>query len=361
MHPGYGRALSRAEVLAVVAAAGVPAGSVRGHLPLDGGTYSSVYAVRTVDRGTLVVKVAPAPDVPQLRYERGILATEALFYRRAAAHVPGLVPEVLHHAPAGTPATGDCLVMTALPGRPWSQVAESPDESPGERPGQAPVEVFGDAEARRLRRDLGRTVAALHRMTGTRFGYPAESVGPLRERWREAFLDMVGAMLDDAVDYGVALPAPADRLRELFGSRAYPLDAVTVPVLTHFDLWDGNILLDPSPVAPPAELRISGLIDGERAFWGDPAADFVSLALDGSITDDRDFIDGYRQAGGPCTFGPDELARLALYRAYLSLLMVVEETPRGYSGPEHAQRRARTSAGLINALSRVQSLPPGPA
>ncbi len=49
-----------------------------------------------------------------------------------------------------------------------------------------------------------------------------------------------------------------------------------MPVLVHFDLWPGNILVE-RPAA--GEARIGGLVDGERMFWGDPLADFVSLAL----------------------------------------------------------------------------------
>jgi len=37
------------------------------------------------------------------------------------------------------------------------------------------------------------------------------------------------------------------------------LDVVRTPRLIHFDLWDGNILVEAG--------QITGLIDGERAFW----------------------------------------------------------------------------------------------
>jgi hypothetical protein len=79
-------------------------------------------------------------------------------------------------------------------------------------------------------------------ITGTRFGYPSRAVGPLRNSWREAFLDMVNAVLADAGRFAVALPRPAAGIQEWFTAQAAVLDEVTTPVLVYFDLWDGNIL-----------------------------------------------------------------------------------------------------------------------
>jgi aminoglycoside phosphotransferase (APT) family kinase protein len=97
-------------------------------------------------------------------------------------------------------------------------------------------------------------------------------------------------------------------------------------VLVHFDLWDGNILVE----SGPARHRIGALIDAERAFWGDPLAEFVSLALYGDIERDAAFLDGYRAAGGAISFDIAARQRLSLYRAYLYLIMWVETAPRGF-------------------------------
>jgi len=100
---------------------------------------------------------------------------------------------------------------------------------------------------------------------------------------------------------------------------------VTTPVLVHFDLWQGNVFVD------PAESRVVGIIDPERAFWGDPVADFVSLALFGDIEDEPDFLAGY----GGVAFTPAMRYRFRLYRVYLYLIMIVEGAPRGYASADH--------------------------
>ncbi|MFK4263794.1 hypothetical protein [Streptomyces milbemycinicus] len=64
-------------------------------------------------------------------------------------------------------------------------------------------------------------------------------------------------------------------------------------------------------------------------FWGDPVADFVSLALLGNVEDDADFLSGYAAVAGPPRFDGSVRLRLALYRASLYLIMLVEAVPRG--------------------------------
>jgi hypothetical protein len=135
---------------------------------LTDGWFNTAYRVVLDDGRAAVVKLAPPADVPVLRYERGIMATEAMVYRRIAA-----LPDV--PAPA-----------------------------------------------------------------------------------------MVDALLDDAERWQSDLGATPEEIRTLVVQGGYVLDEVTRPALIHFDLWPGNIFVDGS--------RIAGLIDHERAFWGDPAA-----------------------------------------------------------------------------------------
>jgi aminoglycoside phosphotransferase (APT) family kinase protein len=294
---------------AALAGAGISWDQVAGSRLFTGGTFNDVHLVHLADGTRLVVKLPPASGTPLLRYERqGILGTEALYYRLAAKRGGVTVPAVI--AVDGADAAGGYLVMTECPGTPWPQLAPPP----------------AGAERDELRAALGGQVALLHTITGTGFGYPSESVGPLRDSWRAAFLDMVQAVLADAETFAVTLPRPVADIRAWFDARAPVLDAVTTPVLVHFDLWDGNILVE----SGSAGHRIGALIDAERALWGDPLAEFVSLDLFGDIERDTAFLDGYRRAGGAVTFDLAARHRLSLYRAYLYLIMWVESAPRKF-------------------------------
>ena len=319
-----------------LAAAGIDWAEVTDHHALAGGTFNAVTRVTLATGTRLVVKVPPGPEISLLSYERGILGTEALFYQFAGL-LPGVtVPEVLAVDAAG-PGGGarGYLVMTECPGDPW--------------PNLDPLPVGQERDA--LRAELGRQVAHLHTIAGTGFGYPAAALGPLRDTWREAFGAIVDAVLADAARFAVTLPRPAGEIRELFEVHAGLLDEVTTPVLTHFDLWDGNILVAPGP----AGRHVSALIDAERAFWGDPLADFVSLGLFHDIEQDAAFLRGYRDAGGKIAFDAAERERIALYRAYLHLIMWIEAVPRKNDDKRLAWLRGFAFEPLARTLDRWEA------
>jgi aminoglycoside phosphotransferase (APT) family kinase protein len=281
------RRLSGADLDALVRRAlGVPLAE---HVELTEGMFNTAYRLTAADGRVTVLKVAPPPDVPLLTHERDLMRTEALAFELMTAR--GLpVPEVLLHEDG-------LLLMTALHGVPWTSA----------RPG------LSDAEHGALRRELGTIVRDLHRITGDVFGYVQ---GPNGATWREAFTKMVDAVLADADRFGVELPDA----RPAFEARAHLLDEVTEPVFVHFDLWEGNIFL--------ADGHIEGIIDPERALFGDPLAEIASVALFADLDDD------YKSGYGVEEFTEAEEIRIALYRAYLCLVMIVEGVPRGYAGEE---------------------------
>ncbi|MFI1422405.1 phosphotransferase family protein [Streptomyces sp. NPDC020731] len=315
----------------VLAGAGLPPDALAGVRPLSGGTYNTVEELLLTDGSRYVLKIPPAPAVPGLRHERRLLVSEADFCAGAAeAGVP---------APRAVSVGGDTsvpyLLMIACPGESWTEA----DPADGER-----------AE---LRTELGRQVARLHRVTGPGFGYPSGALGPLAPDWRTAFTVMTDAVLADARDHGARLPRPVGEVAAVIRSAAGALDEVTVPVLVHFDLWPGNILVE-RPAA--GEARIGGLIDGERMFWGDPLADFVSLALFGDIRADQAFLAGYAEAGGRVAGGPAARARLALYRAYLYLIMLTETIPRAVGDERERWVQDTVAPELEAALDEIGDL-----
>ena len=288
---------------------------------LDGGTFNSVYRLGFADRPGLILKLSPDPRGPVMTYENGILNTEAQFYTLARERAGLPVPDVVAMLDLGPEfGGGQALLVTELPGVPW----------------------FGSGlpgtDRGRLRAELGRLMASMHAVTGPAFGYPSASTGTLAPRWAEAFTAMIDAVLDDAEQYQAVLPVAPQRVRQAVAGCGNDLAAVLAPALVHFDLWEGNILLDLT-----GRPRISGLIDGERAMWGDPVMDFASAALFGKIGDDDDFLRGYEMSGTVLPLDASGRRRLLLYRIYLGLIMTVEPIPRGYG------QAASTLAGTVTS------------
>ncbi|MDI5962360.1 phosphotransferase family protein [Streptantibioticus silvisoli] len=311
--------------------------------------YNDLYRVTFTARPPLMLKVAPPADLPCLRYETDLLRGEAVYYRAVGPSGAGPMPTVLHQddagaapgAQGGTPpgAQGRAfLLMSVLPGESWASLADEVEER----------------ERRALRTRLGGIVARAHTVTGPAFGYPAESVAPLDASWRQAFTAMTRALVADAQRFGPRLPRPLPDIEALMAAGSWALEEVTVPVAVHFDLWEGNVLLQGAPGAR----RVSGIVDGERMFWGDPLADLPSLRLFDRAEDDPHFTAGYRAAGG--TIPDDEAARtrLALYRCYLYLIMLTETVPRRFTPLEAARTRTLVYPALEAALN-VLAAPSG--
>jgi aminoglycoside phosphotransferase (APT) family kinase protein len=291
--------LTRADVESVIHERLGAEAEVLEHEEFTDGFFNAVHAVALADGRRLVVKVAPDPDLKLLRYEKDLMLAEAEFFERAAeAGVP--VPKVWHADRAA-----GVMIMDRLSGASLPKAKESMT-----RP-----------ELLALRREIGALSARIGAIEGSRFGYPRRSGRTMSDRWSTSFLSMVDDVLADAEEFGAELPRPAAAIRETVAGHRSLLDEVDRPSLVHFDLWDGNVFVERTDV----DWRVEGVIDGERAFYGDPLAELVSL-LFVSEEEAAAVFDGY--LGREPT--AEERRRLLLYQVYLWLILVVECEVRGF-------------------------------
>ncbi|QRK07431.1 aminoglycoside phosphotransferase family protein [Archangium violaceum] len=305
--------LRREELESLVHHAFGSSSRVRSAEELTDGMFNAAYALELEGQAPVVLKVAPPPGQPLLTYERDLMRTEVEFYERVAKETTCPVPRVLAHDFSRSRIGSDYFFMERLRGAPLEKMKKE----------------LTDGERARLQAELGELVGRLGAIRGRFFGYPQHGTGTQAATWREAFLAMVDRLLQDAERLEVRLPLPTREILALFQAGARVLEQVKEPVLTHFDLWDGNVFVHRVEGVP----RIEALIDGERAFWGDPIAELVSTALFRDAEQEQDFLRGYQEATGtPLVFTEGVRHRLNLYRAYLCLIMVIEGVPRGYSG-----------------------------
>jgi fructosamine-3-kinase len=128
---------------------------------------------------------------------------------------------------------------------------------------------------------------------------------------------MLEGILIDGEEAGVSLPIPHHEFLPQINSHLQVLEEVTQPALVHWDLWDGNIFIDPE------SKHITGILDCERALWGDPLME-VNFGAFGS---NPAVIKGY---GVDLTASPSAGTRRSLYNLYLWLIMTIECTYRQF-------------------------------
>ena len=312
--------------LAVVLA---PLGQLDRAERLMGGMFATTYRATFTDGARVVVKTAPTDTHRLLSYELDLVRTEAAVYALAADRPDLLMPAVLLTDFTRAVLPSDVLVASHLDGVPLADVV---DLAPG----------VADA----VQRNLGAFMARLHTVRGARFGYPNLAAGLSAPTWPEAFALMVGALLDDAERWGT--PLPSDEVRGALLRHRGALAEVTTPVLVHMDLWAANIFVD------PATGELTGVIDPERAVWGDPLLELAGADQDGRGPAPAPLLAGYAAAGGTLALATASgEVRLLLYRLYMSLVLLVEIAPRGFAGDWLVAHRATGRSNLRAALDAL--------
>jgi aminoglycoside phosphotransferase (APT) family kinase protein len=271
---------------------------------LKEGLFNAAALLELGDGTRLVLKAAPPDAVRVLRYERDILRAEVEAMRRVRAETRVPVPEILVHDTSRGLLASDFFVMTFLPGVPFNRLR-------GEFSASAQAEID---------REMGRLTRELSTITHGLFGYWSQPE-PAGCTWRECFANMVRGILLDGEEAGVDLEMEYAEIERRMAEQYGVLEEIRVPRLVHWDLWDGNIFVDPQSG------KITGLIDFERVLWGDPLTEGIFV----DRNPQSQAVEGY---GREILASPDSRMRRLLYNIYLHLIMVIECTYRRYPTPE---------------------------
>jgi fructosamine-3-kinase len=118
---------------------------------------------------------------------------------------------------------------------------------------------------------VGAYLAQMHALVADRYGYLG-SHRPMQPQptWPEAFAVMWNKLLDDVVACGGYTREEADAMRRLLDVYRPHFEHNAPASLLHMDVWSQNILVDGAG-------RVTGLVDLDRALWGDPEIEFAVL------------------------------------------------------------------------------------
>ncbi|WP_329101554.1 phosphotransferase [Micromonospora sp. NBC_01699] len=327
--------VSEAELGALVRRGFGAAARIERSRELTDGHFNVAYAIRLTDGAELVLKIAPPPGLKLLSHEVDLMRTEVEFFRRAGA-AGVAVPEVVFADGERDLVGSDFVFLSRIDGVSLDSVRDG----------------LGPAALAAVRAQVAAETARLHTITGPAYGYPLRNSRSWQPTWRAAFGAMVWEILADARRLGSRLPVPVDEIGALLGRHGDVLDEVDRPALVHFDLWDGNVFVLPDGTGGAT---LTGLIDGERALYGDPVAEFVSMTLFRDPAELPDLLAAYTAAGhATIEPTPNVRCRLALYTCYLYLVMLVEGATRGWRGPEREGFERWLAELLVTQLGQLR-------
>jgi aminoglycoside phosphotransferase (APT) family kinase protein len=287
------------------------------------GYFNAAARLELRDGRKLVLKAAPPDEVRVMRYEKNLMKAEVEAMRLVGERTRVPVPVIVAYDTSRSLLPSDFFLMEFLPGTPFHKL----------RPQLAP-----EAQ-RRVERQMGRMTRELSAVTNPSFGYWAQPDAP-GAGWRECFTRMLQGVLEDGYEMGVDLRQPYDQLYGAMERHFGVLEEVRTPCLVHWDLWDGNVFVDPST------LRITGLIDFERVMWADPLIEAVFAF--GKHDPNSAYVEGF---GEKLFLDPNQVLRRMLYNAYLYLIMIIECTFRRYPTHDQENWSRERLAETLNALA----------
>jgi aminoglycoside phosphotransferase (APT) family kinase protein len=234
--------------------------------PIPTGKFNTSYFVQ-VDGQEFVLRIAPPKDVVFVFYERNMMWQEPGIHSFLLQYTSVPVAKILVFDDSHRKLPRDLILMERLPGEPLSST------------------LFVDQE--QVLRQVGTALAQTHQLTKEQYGYVGEHTPMLPQpTWIEAFQIMWHKLIENVATVGYYSDEECHWLLKLL-ERHLPLFNREVPAsLLHMDVWGQNILVDSIG-------NLTGLVDWDRALWGDPEIEFAVLDYCG--ISQSAFWEGYGQ------------------------------------------------------------------
>ncbi|WP_433204834.1 phosphotransferase family protein [Nocardia sp. CA-107356] len=266
---------------------------------LADGMYNNTFRVDIGANRPVILRVAPEPR-RQHRIEPELMRNEYSTVPYLAPIAP-LMPQILGidftHAVIGR----DYMFQTLLDGI----------------PAPAGMKTYSAAQLPGFFQQIGAWARSIHEVSGPGFGQVA---GPHHPTWSQALIAWFECAVADLADAGL----DADDARQVIGildRHRDVLDEIRVPRLLHGDLWIVNLILAEDAGQP----IITGIVDNDRTWWGDPEADwpiFMALRRPGTERD------AFWTAYGPLDDSPEARWRRRVYHARHTLSIRLEYSRR---------------------------------
>ncbi len=267
---------------------------------LTEGMFNAAYRLDFSDGESSILKIAAATQDSLLSNEINLMQAEVNAMNIVRKHGLPFVARVQYADFSRTLCNAPWFLMEAIPGCSMNSCQAN----------------LSDEDRSRV---LYETGCFQRRLTDIR----SDSFGLLGDSRRFACLyDLIrfllGNVLQDATARSIQLHVEPEAVLPLLErDRAY-FDEVNAPSLVHWDMWEGNIFVQDG--------HLCGVIDWERAMWGEPLMDDRFR----KHTRHSAFLSGFRLEN----FTTSQQRRLLWYDLFLYLTMITETSYRQYKEPD---------------------------
>lgn len=215
---------------------------------------------KEVNKDEIIIRIAPPDTQGLLFYEKDMMVQEPRIHEILLVKTNLPVPIIYLHDRSKKFIPREYLMMEKLPGIAMSQ-----------------ARWLNNTTRDKILNELGGYLKQVHKITDTQYGYVGKHHPMIpQDSWWKAFKIIWNKLIDDVRDTGVYTEKETIKFKKLLlQNKSAFLERENIPSsLLHMDLWAQNILIN-------SESIITGIVDWDRALWGDPEIEFSVLTYCG--------------------------------------------------------------------------------
>ena len=263
---------------------------------LTEGMCNVTYSIVFDDNSESILKIAAKDKKGNLSNEKNLMQAEVTAMKLVAENCQFKVAQVQYYDTSNTVCDGHYFFMEKLDGENLFLIKS-----------ELPEQVIAQID-----KETGEISRELTAVRNPQFGFLGEDVR--YDSLFELVRQMIVNLISDAEKRDIDIIYDGRTFLTQLENDRYAFEEVKTASLVHWDMWEGNIFVKNG--------HISGVIDWERALWGEAFMD------DRFRTHNRGkrFLEGF----GQTAFSENEQKRMRWYDIILYLTMMIEVFYREY-------------------------------
>ena len=270
----------------------LPAQTISQIVELKAGLFNNTYIVTDTHGTKYVLKVAPKASSQVFYNERYLMQREqsvAPYLSKAST----LVPTYINF----TQVNGrDAFLQTFIEGELWFD-----HES-----------LLSANQKESLWYQLGQFAHSINNVHNDAYGYPHPM--PQNQAWSDFIFNTVQQLIENLKTLQLPINDALEFLNIIQQHAKLMNNNIDHPKLLHGDIWSRNVLYKKRG----SEVIITAVLDGERAYWGDPLSEWVFLFCD--------IPESFWQGYGKNLLSNASPILLNIYRGWFHIILMLEAT-----------------------------------